>query len=491
MKTKLVLWGKNAQDERILTAIELHSKENKVGTYVFSKETSTDEFAQTLMNEWRLDKEVSFPEDHTYSERELSISDNMIPEEITVERDDLLKRAQTEWHFVVLSAKMHRIYQTELQELREDIEKLERFDSELWEKLKLFWDKVQEQVRDKNLFREHADSLRDNTNALFSRLKDLRADLEKEFKKRSSDNVKQYMEILEDVENRIEEEKRLSSIFEELKGIQRKFRDVKFTREDRSKVWNRLDAAFKTVKEKRFGKKAVENNSPLDRLNRRQDGLTKAIERMERSIERDYDDLQFQKRKIETTDGQLEAQIREAKIKMIEERINSKKERLEDMHKTMEKIESRKEAQQQREEKRKKQEEIEAAKKAAKEKIEQEMKEAEAAREEEAEKLEKAAQNISGKKETDKSDESSQKGDTTKAKTEDTLAEAVSVALGETFEDVVDTVKAVAEVVGEKVEQYVSETVEDFREQFAEQEEAVTSEESSNGEESNDSKEGQ
>jgi len=480
MKTKLVLWGKNEQEERILTAIELHAKENKVGTYVFSKDVSTDDFAQTLMNEWRLDKEVTLPEAHTYTERELSISDDMIPEGITVERDDLLKRAQTEWHFVVLSAKMHRIYQTELRDLKEEIDKLDRFDSDVWDKLKLFWDKVQEQVRDRNLFREHADSLRDNTNALFSRLKELRADLEREFKKRSSENVDQYMNILEDVEKRIEEEKRLSSIFEELKGIQRKFRDVKFTREDRSKVWNRLDAAFKTVKEKRFGKKAAENNSPLDRLNRRQDGLAKAIERMERSIERDYDDLKFQRRKIETTDGQLEAQIREAKIKMIEERINSKKERLEDMHKTMEKIEGRKEAQEKREEKRKKQEEIEAAKKAAKEKIEQEMKEAEQARQEEAEKLEKAAKTISGK-----SEESTSEASKKPEKSEDSLTEAVSATLGEAFEDAVDTVKAVAKVVGEKVQEYVTETVQELQEELVEKGEAVTTEEKSGEENSN------
>ncbi len=478
MKTKLVLWGKNAQDERILTAIELKAKENKVGTYVFTKEMSTDDFAQTLMNEWRLDKDVTLPDAHEYSERELSISDNMIPDAITVERDDLLKRAQTEWHFVVLSAKMHRIYNTELQELQEEIEKLDRFDSELWDKLKLFWDKVQEQVRDRNLFREHADSLRNNTNALFSRLKELRADLEKEFKKRSSDNVQKYMNMLEDVEKRIEEEKRLSSIFEELKGIQRKFRDVKFTREDRSKVWNRLDAAFKTVKEKRFGKKAAENNSPLDRLSRRQDGLTKAIERMERSIERDNDDLKFQRRKIETTDGQLEAQIREAKIKMIEERINSKKERLEDMHKTMEKIESRMESQKKREEQRKKQAEIEAAKKAAKEKIEQEMKEAEEARQESAEKLEKAAKTISGKAEEPAAE--AKKEERPKAdKSDDTLSEAVRITLGETLEDAVDTVKAVAKVVGEKVQEYVTETVQELQEELAEKGEAVTTEEKS------------
>lgn len=471
MKTKLVLWGKNAQDERVLTAIELHPAENKVSTYIFSEAVATDDFAQKLMKEWRVGQEVELPE-HAYSEKELSVTESMIPEGITMERDDLLKRAQTEWHFVVLSSKMHRMYQTELNELKERIGGLERFDSQLWDDLKAFWDKVQEQVKDRNLFREHADTLRDNTNALFERLKELRADLEREFQKRSGGNVEKFMENLADVEKRIDEGLRLSTIFDELKTLQRKFREAKFTREDRSKVWERLDNAFKAVKEKRFGKKAVENNSPTERLNRRQDGLVKAMERMERSIERDYEDLEFQKQKIARTDGQLEAQIRQAKIKMIEERINSKKERLEDMQKTMEKLDKQSEQQRERDEKRRQQEELEAARKAAKDKIAQEMQNAAAAREEEAERLQKAAEAIATEshdaKQTEPKQESNQ---------EDSLFSAISTTLGETFEDVVDTVKAVAEVVSEKVGHAVGETVEDLKERFAEKEPAAEAEE--------------
>ncbi|MBI5916581.1 MAG: SUMF1/EgtB/PvdO family nonheme iron enzyme [Bacteroidetes bacterium] len=76
-------------------------------------------------------------------------------------------------------------------------------------------------------------------------------------------------------------------------------------------------------------------------IKRRYDGLISAIEKMEQSIGRDKNDLDFQRHKIDTTDGQLEAQIRQAKIVMIEERLSSKEEKLAEMNVTKEGLEKR------------------------------------------------------------------------------------------------------------------------------------------------------
>ncbi|MDX1942440.1 MAG: hypothetical protein SFU99_17890 [Saprospiraceae bacterium] len=341
MKPRLVLWGNDAQNERVLIALELRPDDNKVNVYTFPENVVTEEFHQKMMDDWRNGTPLDFPEGYTTTERELTVSESLLPEDLKVERADVVQRAQTEWHFMVLSAKLNEAYSNEVSELKDRVEKLESYDNDIWDELKGFWDKVQNQVRDRNLLREHSDNLRDAINGLFARMKEMRSKLDEQFDKVSKDNYDRFMDLLANVEKKITDGLRLAPIFDELKELQRKFRDSKLSRDHRTKVWERLDAAFKMVKEKRFGPETGDDRSPGDRLQRRYEGLVSAIEKMERSIRRDRDDLDFQSRKIERTDGQLEAQIRQAKIKMIEERIRSKEEKLNEMVGTKTELEQR------------------------------------------------------------------------------------------------------------------------------------------------------
>jgi len=472
MKTKLVLWGTNEKEEKVLIALELRPNDNKVNIYVFPETIATEEFGKQMFDEWRNGKAILFPEGHQILERELSLTEGLLPDNLKVERGDVIQRAQTEWQFVVLSSKLNQVYQEELGELKEKIEQLTDYDSKTWESLKTFWAKVQGQVRERNLFRDHANTLRENTNELFSKMKELRNALNKEFEAMSATHFNTFKEKLGEVEEKVSKGMNLSNIFNELKDIQRNFRDTKFTKEHRAKIWSQLDGLFKLVKEKKFGPDANNNNSPSDRLTKRYSGLMSAIGKMENSINRDRDDLKYQDRKIASTDGQLEAQIRQAKIKMIEERIRSKEEKLADMHRTREELEKRLEAQKAKDARREEQAKIAKAKEEAKAKIQEEMKAAEAAREAQGQKLEKAAEAIKGKPK----------------KEEDVLSvvsntvEEVGEEVRDTFEDAVDTVKAIAEVLGDKinekmseVKEKVEETIEEVKEDMKEAKEEIKS----------------
>ena len=476
MKTKLVLWGTNAQNERLLIALELMPEDNKVKAFTFPEQIATEEFSQLMLKEWRDGNAVEFPDGFSVEERDLTLSGSILPDGVKAEREDIVQRAQTEWHFIVLSSRLYHTYHSELGEFKDRIEKALRFESSLWDELKGFWDKVQVQVRDRNLFREHADALRDRTNELFTSLKDLRGKLDEEFERLSKDNFERFNQMLTDVEKKVSDGLRLQPLFDDLKEMQRKFREAKLTKDHRTKIWDRLDNAFKVIKEKRFGTSSSpagetgapgttgDDRSPGERLSRRYEGLMSAIDKMEKSIKRDEDDLDFQKRKVASTDGQLEAQIRQAKILMIEERIRSKREKLGEMTQTREELDRRVESQKDRDAKKAEQDKIHEAKRAAEEKIKSEIKAAADARKEDDDKLSKAAEQLK----VEKGAPTTKAEDAPASPKEESLLDAVITTVGDSMTDMVDTIKAVGEVVGDKIGDFV----EDLKEAWEQSAEA-------------------
>ena len=396
MKTRIVVWGNNAQDERTLLLLALRAADSQVDVYALPEQVVTDELEKQLMNDWRNGKDVELPEGTDKRTNELSVTESLLPDDLKTNRTDLITRAQTEWQFVVLSSKLNEAYRIQLEELKEKVGKLDKYESGVWDNLKEYWGKVQEQVRERNLFRQHSDSLKEGVNELFGRMKELRNTADKEFKSKSAEAKTAISEQLEALEARIEEGTRLNGIFDELKKLQSRFNKAKLTRGDRNGLYKRIDKAFKATKEKRFGAEAAsDGNGPVQRLERRLQGLEGALGKMQRTVKRDEDDLKFQQRKIDTTDGQLEAQIRQAKMAMIEERLNSKREKLADIEKTKAELTAKLAKAKEKEERR----QAAAAKKAeAKKRIAAEMKAAEEARSaEETAKLEAAAAKIQGK----------------------------------------------------------------------------------------------
>ena len=163
-----------------------------------------------------------------------------------------------------------------------------------------------------------------------------------------------------------------------------------------------------------------------------------AIDKMESSVGRDIEELNFQNGKVNTSFGQLEAQIRQAKVAMIEERVRSKKEKLTEMYATKTELDRKMEQLQEKEKRRADEMLKEDAKKAAQEKIANEIAAANAAREK-----------AKGEKES--------------------LFDAATNMLGDSFTDMVDTVKAVAEVVEDRIEDKIDEIKEIWKDKKEEE----------------------
>ncbi len=401
MKDKIVLWGKNEKDEKILVALELLDKENKVRIHEFPEASTSEEFYKKMMGDWKNGVEVEFPAEVQTTDRPLSVTDDLLPETIRVDRTDVVSRAKAEWHFIVLSSKLYELYSSELADIKEKVGKMDQYSSAVWEEMKGFWSKVQQQVYDKNLFREHANVLRKSSDEVFDQLKSMRKSLDVQFKSESKKQLQFFNEQVSEIKGKIDSGKSLQPLFEELKKLQSNFRNVKFTRDDRNKVWDAIDAAFKSLKEKKYGKSGAPSPSnALARTKSRYEGLLKAIDRMKSSIERDLRDKNGQSNRAGRAMGQLEAQLREARMAMIDERIQSKQVKLKDMLKTKDELEKRMAKEEARAKKQAERAENEAKKQAKKEEIKQKIAEETQVNiaPEEAEKLKKAAEEIAESK---------------------------------------------------------------------------------------------
>jgi len=324
MKTKIVLWGNDKDDKRVLVTLELLSAENKVDLRTIPESDATDELYTALMDKWREGETVEFPESTTSLIQELTIVDSLLPEDLKVEKTDIITKAQAEWQFIVLSEKLYASYLSEIDALKERISGTSSFEKNLWEELKGLQAKVQNQFKDRNIQRNHIGELRNRVNELFDMMKQLRAAKDAEFQELSDKNYEKLTATLGSIENKMSENVRFSIVFDDLKALQRDLKNAKLVREQRNELWERVDNAFKAAKEKRFGPqdKNSENNSnsPLGRITKRYDGLMSALERMQKSINRDKGELKEQLDKIKNSsfDGILEQQISKAKVNMID-----------------------------------------------------------------------------------------------------------------------------------------------------------------------------
>ena len=453
------MWGSNEKDQKVLIAIALKAGENVVDIYTFPFESTTEEFYNLMLNEWRESHEVPFPEGYTHIVRPLTAADSLLPAELKVDRADIIQRAQTEWHFVVLSNKLYQSFLNELKEIKEKLSGADNYKNQLWEEMKETWEKVQKNIFDKTLMREHGQQLREMTNDIFTQLKDMRKNLDTEADRVSREVADKFNATLDQVEEKIKGGLGLQPLFNDLKRLQGEFKDAELSRGDRAKIWKRIDNAFKAVKEKKFGEKSTRDTSALDRLNRRYEGLLSAIDKMEKSIRRDDKDKHFQDDRIEHAEGQLEAQIRMAKLKMIDERVNSKNEKLTEMLKTKTELEERIAREKKFLEEQKKHQVLKEELKEAKENVKQKIAETihEKADHVDAEALGKAAEAIA-----------EEKARKAKGKPKESLLGAIGDTLGESLTDLGDSLGAVASVLGEKLEESFKEFKEEAKEKVDE-----------------------
>jgi hypothetical protein len=391
MKSKLVIWGKNPHGKRVLLAVSLNEQENKVETLVFNEDVVTEELENGILKAWKEQDKMDVQVEHHKILSDLSMLESILPDGYTTDKDDVLKRAQTEWHFIVLSTRLYNVYKSEVDEIREKVEELEAYNQKVWDDLKTFWDKIQVQIYEKNLLRSHAQDLREFTNQLFEALKEKRKSLDKVMNEKSRSLYDQFAAKMEEIEGKIEKGLSLQPVFEDLRKLQKEINDSDLLRDHRKKIWNRIDVSFKKVKEMRFGEASEADRNQIARLENRLQGLDGVIKRMQHTVKLDVRELDRLAKNSDSPFGMLEEQLKSAKRMMVEERLASKQSKLDDMLRTQKELQEKLAKLREKDESKRL---IDEAKKMAELKIAEEIKASADQRKDDEEKLVKAAEEL-------------------------------------------------------------------------------------------------
>ncbi|MBK9108947.1 MAG: hypothetical protein IPM92_11440 [Saprospiraceae bacterium] len=192
MRSRLVIWGTNKDEQRVLLAISLHAEENKVAIWSIPEASITEDFYNQMMTHWREGSDIQLPENAEHRIIELTMAETILPDDLKVEKSDVIQRAQLEWHFIVLSTKLYKNFKTELEDLGDKIKRLEEYNADLWDELKQFWNNVQQHIFDKNILRDHSDSLKEKQIHFLKSLKNT----EKHNNLYSIKNLKKYQLLL-------------------------------------------------------------------------------------------------------------------------------------------------------------------------------------------------------------------------------------------------------------------------------------------------------
>lgn len=355
MKTRFALWAimpakeEEQAEVKRLVALELRPNDDQYDVWIFDEANSSEENSQKLNSTWAKNKgkDVELPTDTAqHQAKPLRASEEFLFGGFEPEQKDMASRIVTEWLFICASHKAFLNYCSEIEELKQRITNLNSYDRTLFEELKTFSTRVQEQVQEKNIFKEQADKLRETINLLFDDLKLLRAEQESSM----NEEFKKAMAIitakLDSLEEQLNSGKaNLTAHFNELKEAQVQMHELKLGRDNRKLIIERLDTLFNKNKELRFGNKTKEGGAPsnhkpnesfADHLAKRIEGLQKAIDSMQESVDRDLNENENLEKRIKSGNAtQMEAQLRQAKASLVQERVKSKQLKLDDMNATM------------------------------------------------------------------------------------------------------------------------------------------------------------
>ena len=328
MNTRLVINGYDEDDKKVVIAIELIAEEQQVRLCFSPLDVLQDDVVTEIKKKWAEGSDFNFGNEFTILNRS-TMSESLLPDELKVEETGKLRMRQNEWAYLIAMQKLWEAFEVEFKGITEKVDKLEEYDQEIYDELKSFWERVLGHRKERNIDQERVDQIKGKINEQFELLKSLKQGERQEKLALSTEAKTMLEERLKTVHEKIQASNSFKELSQELKNIHADWRKAPLRKDHRIIIKNQIDKGFSDISEKIQGLNS-------NRYDKRIAGLEEVIQKMERSLDRDRNDLDFQKKRMDSKNiNQFEIQLREAKFKMIEDKISSKEAKLVDIRKTL------------------------------------------------------------------------------------------------------------------------------------------------------------
>jgi hypothetical protein len=359
MNTRLVLWGEIGTDRKALIAIHLDEETAKIHIHAFPKEDVTKEIQDAVFVEWKNGGEYTFPDNAIHWEIDAN-SDTILPEEVKVDRLDVVLQSQHKWGKKLMSSKINQLLTDEVKLLEEKASVVAEYDQSLWDKAKAQWEKIASYQKKNEISWEQTTVLKDKINAVFEALKAVKRINNENEDQANAVLVKNYYKRIEDLQAKLIYNDQWKFIFEELKKIQTELKDAAIRWNHKRTIYNQVNAIFDDLRKYRMTEVVSKTQGRISQL-------TKILDGLKDSIARDNESYTMQVEKMQHyTRGKLSVEELKSRFGDIINRTKEKEAKAEGIKQTIAQlkadIEKEKKQQVEREQLKLKREQEEAAK---------------------------------------------------------------------------------------------------------------------------------
>lgn len=332
MQQRIVTWGEIGTDLKALITIELDEANANIIINAFPKEKVSKGLQDAIFNEWKNGGNFQFPET-TYQWTVDAQQDNILPNNVRVDRPILITEAQSLWSRKLMSAKLNQLLNEEVALLNQQLEGLKEFEQSLWDKAKTQWDKIADYQKKAEISWEQTTILKDKINLIFDSLKALKRINHEGDEEKTLQISKAFNKVIDELEDKLIYPDEWNNIFNELKKIQTNLKESPIKWSAKRKLQNKINDIYAALKKYRSTEFINKSKARIKQLNQILSGFKE-------NIERDKENYKMQVEKMQHyTRGKLtEAELQE-RFSHLFDRIKSKEEKIKNISKTINDIE--------------------------------------------------------------------------------------------------------------------------------------------------------